>query len=424
VKSFFCAFGFWSALALTCASAAAESPLPAAAGGTASDRAADIINVKDFGATGNGIADDTVAIQSAVSRAEARMSKDDYWSQSGLPYVYFPPGRYLVSGIDILRGERFGGDGPSSVLFVLKAGSNRSAIRVLPQPRSDPAPWAQVEQPLLSGFSIDGNASNQSGASHGLEFSDAPYSLGERYGVGARISDINIRGTRNHGIYIGKNRNLGFLDRAIVQYANNSCVYFVGVNDWEISNSSLGACGWNGIDLYYSGQITITATAVYNNKNDAVHVGEGFGGYLFITGSTIGAGGEHGLSVSQSTLDRNAGGVIGLSNVQVTDNSLTKNNHSSHFYVRNFNGLMLSNVQVFQKAPNNAKFIIDNDSSSFVHTNGLFYAGASGRAPYATAAFANPATVVGPPNESEPAVSCNGPPSADFKVTSGRVTHC
>jgi hypothetical protein len=85
---------------------------------------------------------------------------------------------------------------------------------------------------------------------------------------------------------------------------------------------------------------------------------------------------------------------------------------------------MLSNVQVFQKAANNAKFIIDNDSASYVHTNGLFYAGASGRAPYATAAFANPANVVGPPDDLEPGVTCNGPPSANFKVISGRVTHC
>lgn len=48
----------------------------------------DIYNVKDFGAIGNGIADDTAAIQAAIDAASA----------SGVGgRVYFPPGVYLVS---------------------------------------------------------------------------------------------------------------------------------------------------------------------------------------------------------------------------------------------------------------------------------------------------------------------------------------
>ena len=47
-----------------------------------SDRFADIINVKDFGAKGDGVTDDTVAIQNAVNSGKS---------------IYFPQGIYIVS---------------------------------------------------------------------------------------------------------------------------------------------------------------------------------------------------------------------------------------------------------------------------------------------------------------------------------------
>lgn len=66
-----------------------------ATGGTArrkiSDRFADIINVKDFGATGDGITDDTAAIQSALNRA-AQLPNSAY-----AVVISFPRGVYLIS---------------------------------------------------------------------------------------------------------------------------------------------------------------------------------------------------------------------------------------------------------------------------------------------------------------------------------------
>ncbi len=48
------------------------------------DRAADVVNVKDFGAVGNGASDDTTAINLAIAAATGKK-------------VYFPSGTYLVS---------------------------------------------------------------------------------------------------------------------------------------------------------------------------------------------------------------------------------------------------------------------------------------------------------------------------------------
>ena len=54
------------------------------------DRFADVVNVKDFGATGLGGLDDTAAIQAAI---------DSLAATGGT--VYFPPGQYLVTAINL-----------------------------------------------------------------------------------------------------------------------------------------------------------------------------------------------------------------------------------------------------------------------------------------------------------------------------------
>jgi hypothetical protein len=70
------------------------------------DRAADVVNVKDFGAVGNGVADDTAEIQAAVAYALANAKP-----------VYIPAGTYLVSST-ITAGSSITirGDGKSSTL--------------------------------------------------------------------------------------------------------------------------------------------------------------------------------------------------------------------------------------------------------------------------------------------------------------------
>jgi hypothetical protein len=52
------------------------------------DRFADVVNVKDFGAVGNGVADDTAAIQAAINSVTSG-------SKIGL---FFPRGTYLING--------------------------------------------------------------------------------------------------------------------------------------------------------------------------------------------------------------------------------------------------------------------------------------------------------------------------------------
>jgi hypothetical protein len=66
-----------------------------------------IVNVRDFGAIGDGVTDDSAAFQAALAAAQAR---------SGLAYVPASPNPYLIGAALVLDGVGLVGDGPGSVL--------------------------------------------------------------------------------------------------------------------------------------------------------------------------------------------------------------------------------------------------------------------------------------------------------------------
>ena len=55
-----------------------------------------VINVKNFGAKGDGVTDDTAAINRAIAASTPPENTGNYWGQAKI--VYFPSGTYLISG--------------------------------------------------------------------------------------------------------------------------------------------------------------------------------------------------------------------------------------------------------------------------------------------------------------------------------------
>lgn len=67
------------------------------------DKLRDVVSVKDFGAVGNGVTDDTVAIQAAINYVGTTLGKGQ---------VYIPVGTYkLTSALTLLGGIHLSGDG-------------------------------------------------------------------------------------------------------------------------------------------------------------------------------------------------------------------------------------------------------------------------------------------------------------------------
>ena len=65
---------------------------------TSQDKMRESISVKDFGAVGDGVTDDTVAIQAAITEAETNSTLNTSFGVAlGPQEVYFPPGYYKVT---------------------------------------------------------------------------------------------------------------------------------------------------------------------------------------------------------------------------------------------------------------------------------------------------------------------------------------
>ena len=81
-----------------------------------------VFNVREYGALGNGVADDLPAIQAAVHAAETRFDASPVLVGnriSQVPLVYFPPGTYRVAGsITVTRQLLLRGDGMTTSLVV------------------------------------------------------------------------------------------------------------------------------------------------------------------------------------------------------------------------------------------------------------------------------------------------------------------
>ena len=82
----------------------------------------DIINVKDFGATGNGSTNDTAAINAAIDYAWELGYTGGHERGS---IVYFPPGTYLIGSPPLFLDRGIIGDGKTHGAHIMYLGSGR-----------------------------------------------------------------------------------------------------------------------------------------------------------------------------------------------------------------------------------------------------------------------------------------------------------
>lgn len=155
-------------------------PFTGSVGTTVEDKLAQYVSVKDFGAVGNGIANDTAAIQAALNAA---------------PNVYVPAGTYMVNGLTLNTENSVVGDGFGATVFKLRNGANASVFQNADTVAGNP-------NIKLSNFSVDGNYTNQTSTVHGVIFTkcNSPYFDVEIYncrGTGIVLSGGSGASTSN-----------------------------------------------------------------------------------------------------------------------------------------------------------------------------------------------------------------------------------
>jgi hypothetical protein len=147
-----------------------------------------VFNVKDYGATGDGTTDDTLAIQAAITASTQGST------------TFFPPGTYIVSSTISLRKSRSYVGAHREMVTIRQAnGANLDAVLASET-------WLSVssttsDNPIfISHLGINGNKANQtSGAGHGIAL----------VSFWNHLEHLEIVGTRGDGLYLSSDRRDG-----------------------------------------------------------------------------------------------------------------------------------------------------------------------------------------------------------------------
>ncbi len=208
--------------------------------------------VKDFGAVGDGVADDTAAVSDALDDGRD---------------VYFPPGTYLVDPIVCTVGGRsVRGSGPLSI--VKKADQSDAAAIT----------FYQVSDVTVRDLAIDGSADSEPATTgrYGIRFSKSANCAAERLTVYAAQTDGIVfdlcTGCRVVGNISRNNKRKG--------------IYLSGCDSCVVSNNVLYG-NYYGMSIMCTWHSAVSGNACYANTGDEAHAGRDTR-FCSFTGNTFG----------------------------------------------------------------------------------------------------------------------------------------
>jgi hypothetical protein len=305
------------------------------------NRINDVIDVKDYGAVGDGKTDDTTAVKTAISYANAR----------GGATVFFPAGKYLISSPLVLTypNVRLVGDSRYASTLTVPAnatgfvGYNPNALVILN------ANYCGVRE-----LGMDGNISNNSAQAFGAVASTVAT-------TGIYVDDCLIQNFIYNGIITspatGATDEFSFCRNTLKNIGWEGIAAYCSTNG-RISGNKIISCGSNGILTGYNSNvsnytvsqyITIEGNFVYRGTAPTSIVGGAAqNGFMIVVGagdqyiSVIGnvcydnrAAAQDGIGLGQDGTRGNAGLVFdsnvvvyaGLFGIDVSSNHIVSNNY-------------------------------------------------------------------------------------------------
>lgn len=216
------------------------------------------INVKDFGAVGNGVKNDTKAILSAIAALESHKST-----------LIFPRGVYVVDGLEIADKTAINiiGDGATLML----ADQTNTSVLTLSR-----CPYSQIV-----GLRIDGNKKRQTGSAlgNGLVFRATYFSIIDRvYISNCKNSGIMLVGYYDGTLFRGCDEV--HITNSFFQSNNGAGVMIDSVADVNIHSSNIEFNAGNGVTVLCStdipsGNIDISHNQILSNEGHGVEVLDG-----------------------------------------------------------------------------------------------------------------------------------------------------
>lgn len=203
------------------------------------------LNVQEFGAQGNGITDDTAAIQAAIDWADAGTGST---TGQGIS-IYFPGGYYIISSTIVLKKHVWLiGEGQRSSVLKLATNANCNVIKTFDTGGAS----GNADYTGIINMVIDGNMANQNGAGpyHGVVYNTNPTG-----GTAAGDSFFDMHHVmQNCTVYKCKGNGIDMTGRSAIQIHNvhiQSCLVY-GIKstfDLTLIGVEADSCGSSGFNL-------------------------------------------------------------------------------------------------------------------------------------------------------------------------------
>lgn len=301
--------------------------------------------VLDHGATGDGVTDDTDAVQAAIDAGGVTV---------------FPPGTYSCGTLTVRRATRLVGANSGTYGYSASAGylddfGPGEVSRLVRRPGTngpliDGPPGAK--RVILEDLQLDGRNEEQAGsAAPVVNIGDAPASEDAQWVIsrcfvrGGRNPEAAARGGGRSNIYIGAGRMACHVSHTVSTYATTHGFELNGA-DAVVDSCIVGDNGGAGIAVG-AWVTTITNCAVFNNTQGiyVADTGNGTPKRILICANGIDRNRQNGILVDRGTTSGAAG--VSIMNNAFTTNSTDCDDTWAHVNIKSTTGHIALGGNVF-----------------------------------------------------------------------------